>query len=180
ERIGRREGVQGHQLLNWLRQAERLPLVFDLSDVVEQHQAHRTGDVDQVFGVAEDALVAADDQARHQVARADAADVEAAAGVFAAQEELLENRQDRGLTESGRRAGLTVRLDELHRGAEAEGRAARLLQIRDPFGARAVELDVAPETRHLRRQRQFAPRRREDWVVDAVVLVARADLADPA
>ena len=43
--------------------------------------------------LTEQALVAADDQPGRRIARADAADVEAADAVFAAEEQLLEDRQ---------------------------------------------------------------------------------------
>ena len=58
---------------------EPLPDVADLAGVVEQHQAHRAGDIDQVLGVEQQRLVAAEDQARSPwIARTDRADVVAA------------------------------------------------------------------------------------------------------
>ena len=74
---------------------EVLAGVADLAGVGEQHQAHRPGDVDQVLGVEQQALVAAEHEAGDRVARADGADVEAADAVFAAEEQLLEDRQRR-------------------------------------------------------------------------------------
>ena len=67
--------------------AEALTAAPHLAGIVEQHETHRTGNVDQVLGIEQEALVAAEDETGRRIARTDAADVEAADAVLAAEEQ---------------------------------------------------------------------------------------------
>jgi hypothetical protein len=64
-----------------------------LPGIIEQHEAHRPGDVNQIFRVEQQALVAADNELRDGIPRTDAPEVEPANAVLAAEEEVLEDRQ---------------------------------------------------------------------------------------
>ena len=81
--------------------AKLLAEVAHLAGVVEEHDAHLAGDRDQVLGVEQQALVAAehDERARHR--RPDRADVEAAHAVLAAEEQPLEDRQRSSVLSAG-------------------------------------------------------------------------------
>src|SRR6185312_13145972 len=76
---------------------EMLADVAHLPGIEEQHQTHRAGDVNQVFGIEQEALVAADRNAGDFIARGHRPDVETADAVLATQENLLEDRQHPGV-----------------------------------------------------------------------------------
>ena len=86
-------GGRKHELGQILFPREGLPDVAHLPCIVEQHDPHLTGDGDQVLGVEQQALVAAEHDLRAGHGRPDRADVEAADAVFAAEEQPLEDRQ---------------------------------------------------------------------------------------
>jgi hypothetical protein len=88
-------GLRELQPVGRLLPHEVLADVADLAGVGEQHEAHGAGDRNQVLDVAEQALVAADDDARERIARPHRPDIEPAHAVLAAEEQLLEDRQHR-------------------------------------------------------------------------------------
>src|SRR5438045_4935955 len=130
----RQQGALLDALGHWLRPPEGLADVADLPGVVEEHQADRTGDVNQIFRVEQHALVAANLDARDRIARRHGPNVEAADTVLTAEEDLLEDWQDHGVA---------VRPDVLARHAEPERRPLGVREVPDALGARVHEARVA-------------------------------------
>src|SRR5580765_157887 len=142
-----------------------------LAGVVEQNRAHRSGNRNLLFDVEQQALVAAQNDAVVGL-RTDGADVEAADAVFAAKEQLLEDRQ------FGRR--IRERANEFGLRAHAERQPAAVLQVHHAFEHRLVVVRVAADTGEIDRRGEPLAGRREDRLIDRVVDVRRHHLADDA
>src|SRR4051812_1252119 len=165
----RRQAAWRHLACEGFLPREVLALVPNLAGVGKQDEPHRARDADQILGVEQQALVAADDQLRCRIARADAADIEAANAVFAPEEQFLENRQ---------LLRAAVRRDVLHRRAEPDRGAVSLLLVPDGFCLGIDKVAVPAQAGKIERRGETPTCGREDRVVDRVVDVARTDLAD--
>src|SRR5204862_3446014 len=80
-----------------LFERERLPDVAHLPGIVEQDDPQLAHDVDVLLDVEQQALVAAEHQAGIGILGADASNVEPADRIFAAEKDLLEDRQIPGI-----------------------------------------------------------------------------------
>ena len=106
-----------------------------------------------------------------RVARRDRPDVEPADAVFAAEEDLLEDRERRAC---GRTAGcIRPRARKPN-----DVRCGLAACTRSPRPAACMNFVLPPRPGDVERQREAPAGRREDRVVDRVVDVARSDLAD--
>ena len=74
-------------------ETERLAVVLNLASIIEQNEPHRPADRNQVFGVEQQALVAADDDPAVRILGPDAPQIVAADAVSAAQHQPLEDGQ---------------------------------------------------------------------------------------
>src|SRR5207244_5165909 len=108
-------------------------------------------------GVEQQALISAEHEAGVQVLRSDRAKIESTDAVFAAKEELLEDRQ---LARAGKIP------DVLGLAAKSDRHARVLSEKRHRFDRRLGELRVAAEPREIRRQHQALARGRKDRLID--------------
>src|SRR6185369_3527148 len=158
-------------LLHVFPDRELVAGAFDLTRIEKQDHAHGPGNRERLLDVEQQTLVAAQDEARDRVRRPDAADVEPADRILAAQEQLRENRQ---------RLRALELVDVLEVAVQTERHARILTPEVHALDRRLVVADVAPEARKIEGQRQTPARRREDRIVDRVVNDAWRDLADDA
>ena len=149
-------------------QLERLTGVLNLASIIEQNEPHRPADGNQVLGVEQQALVAADDDAAARVLGTDAPQIVAAYAVAATKDQSLEDGQRR----------VADGLDVLHLPAQTEGGLRRVTQEPRAFERRIDVLRVAADACDAQRRRVAAARGRRNRVVDRVQREGRRDLAD--
>ena len=146
-------------------QPNAVAVAADLAGVVEEDQPDRSDDREDLLDVEQQALVAAEHQARREIRRTDGSQVEAAHAVLAAEKQLLEDRHV---------AGPAVRR-ECIRAARARRASCGCSASRNatPSIVGLMKLVLPPRPARSLLSVRRLPVRREDRLVHGVVDEAR-------